>query len=151
MENLRKSLNRKMDDFDNFHDNFDEIQDNIQPDTFSQTESDVFESTEDHNKYDGTNLWLIAALISLTIIHSFSDKWISWVRLFFKTNLKYQIIVQNKMIMYARHFAFNRVEFACKKVSKQEKFEMKIRFAAFMYLVDMFQAYFICLNLTFVK
>ena len=78
-----------MDDFDNF----DEIQDDIQPETFSQTESHDFESTEDHNKYDGTNLWLIAALISLTIIHSFSDKWISWVRLFFKSILKYEIIV----------------------------------------------------------
>ena len=81
MENLRKSLNRKMDDFDNFHDNFDEIQDDLQPETFSQTEPDDIESIEDHNKYEGTNLWLIAALISLTIIHSFSDKWISWVRL----------------------------------------------------------------------
>ena len=100
MENLRKSLNRKMDDFDNFHDNFDEIQDDLQPETFSQTEPDDIESIEDHNKYDGTNLWLIAALISLTIIHSFSDKWISWVRLIFKSSLKYQI--------------HNRVKHVCK-------------------------------------
>ena len=81
-----------MDDFDNF----DEIQDDIQPETFSQTESHDFESTEDHNKYDGTNLWLIAALISLTIIHSFSDKWISWVRLFFKNNPFYSKVSNNR-------------------------------------------------------
>ena len=44
-----------MDDFDNF----DEIQDDIQAETFSQEESDNFESTIDHNKYNGTNLYLI--------------------------------------------------------------------------------------------
>ena len=118
-----------MDDFDNF----DEIQDDIQPESFSQTESHDFESTENPSQYDGTNLWLIAALISLTIIHSFSDKWISWVRLFFKNNLNSKVsnnrvkhVCKNIFyISYSRNilqegffFSFYRVKFACKKVSK---------------------------------
>ena len=127
-----------MDDFDNF----DEIQDDIQPESFSQTESHDFESTENPSQYDGTNLWLIAALISLTIIHSFSDKWISWVRLFFKNNLNSKVsnnrekhVCKNIFyIAYSRNilqegffFSFYRVKFACKKLSSYlgKKFEIK--------------------------
>ena len=65
-----------MDDFDSF----DEFQDEIQEETFpkaSKPEENLL--LESETSTDETNLWLILALIILTLIHSFSDKWIDWV------------------------------------------------------------------------
>ena len=71
-----------MDDFADF-DSFDEFQDDIQEETFSQSESDENVIPESETFSDETNLetnlWLIFALVSLTLIHSFSDKWIDLV------------------------------------------------------------------------
>ena len=64
-----------MDDFDSF----DEFQDEIQEETFPKSKPDENLSLESETSTDETNLWLILALITLTLIHSFSDKWIDWV------------------------------------------------------------------------
>ena len=66
-----------MDDFDSF----DEFQDEIQEETFPKPSSKSEESLlpDSETSTDETNLSLILALITLTLIHSFSDKWIDWV------------------------------------------------------------------------
>ena len=66
-----------MEDFENF----DDFQDEIQEETFVQSKSEesLIQESEIETSSDDTNLWLILALISLTLIHSFSDKWIDLV------------------------------------------------------------------------
>ena len=64
-----------MDDFDSF----DEFQDELQEETFPKSKPEENLLLESETSTDETNLWLIVALITLTLIHSFSDKWIDWV------------------------------------------------------------------------
>ena len=59
-----------MDDFDSF----EEIQEEIQEEIFVKT------TASENETNDGTNLFLITTVIVLTLIHSFSDKWIDLVR-----------------------------------------------------------------------
>merc|ERR1712110_89934 len=119
-----------MGDFADF-DSFDEFQDDIQEETFSQSESQKnvipeSETFSDETNLD-TNLWLIFALISLTLIHSFSDKWIDLiVRLTASvTQESSHLIEEIKSLKQEQNSISQADEFA--KHSKLERKILKLR------------------------